>query len=126
MNWEMATRLGGPWVYWEHGFWAVVGFLAVCCLMLLGCAAIAGAPYAPKEHRAEFVFGVALWIGAGLLLQVVPCAKNGLQVVPMPPWQYTGLAKAVSFACWLCLLGGCILAFTSNKKDLSRCAHRSC
>ena len=38
--------------------------------------------------------------------------------MPLPPWDYIGLAKAVSFACWLCLLGGCVRAFTSNKKDL--------
>ena len=30
---QINTKIGMPWIYWEHGYLAVVGFLAVCVLI---------------------------------------------------------------------------------------------
>ncbi len=116
------TRVGWPCTYWEHGFWVVVGFLAICALILLGIVAVFAATDAPEVEgrRAGFVCGVALWVGAGLLLQAMPHATAGLQFVPLLPWHYAGcMGRIVSSVCWLCLAVGFLLAFSTDKKDLA-------
>ncbi len=98
------TRIGWPWVYWEHGFLAVVGFLVVCILVFFGFAAIAAST--DGDHDALRA-GVMLWLLAGLLLQALPHAATGIQFLPLMPWSYSDwLPRIISAACWLTLLVG--------------------
>lgn len=114
------TRIGGPWVYWEHGFWPVLGFLAVCGLIFLGLGLICGFTGDPSDNPDPGMLKGAIFflVLAGLLLQALPHATNGLQFIPLPPWHYTGwIAMIISSVCWLCLGFACLLIISSVKDD---------
>lgn len=117
---NMNTRIGWPWNYWGHGSWAVVGFLAVCCLVFLGYQAVC----AKKHGRRNALGAVVLWLVAGVLLQTLPHAASGLQFVPLPPWDYDGwIAKIVSVACWLTLGFGWLVLSSPEKEDREGAAY---
>ena len=83
------TRIGWPWDYWHCGFWAVIGFLAVIGLILVGLAGVV-ASLDPEDGDGGMVVGfVVVLLVAGLLLQALPHTKSGVQFVPLPPWHYT-------------------------------------
>jgi hypothetical protein len=110
----MNTKIGMPWTYWENGFWAVVGFFAVCVLIFIGfCGIIAG-----EEHSGNLIAGIIFWLVAGLLLQALPHTENGIQFVPLPPWYYASwTAWIISIACWIALIIGWHANFSSVRAD---------
>jgi hypothetical protein len=111
---QINTKIGMPWTYWENGFWAVVGLLAVCVLIFIGlCGIIAG-----EDHSGNLIAGIIIWIVAGLLLQALPHTESGIQFIPLPPWCYVGwIAWSISIACWIALIFGWHINFSSVKAD---------
>ena len=107
---SMNTKIGWPSVYWEHGFLAIVGYLAVCALFLLGVLMVLVSD--KKEFSEAYFLAITFWLGAGFLLQLLPQVDGGIQLIPLPPWYYSGwIAWIISAACWLCIVIGylCIL-----------------
>jgi len=112
---QINTKIGMPWIYWEQGILAVVGFLAVCVLIFLGFCVILAIQ---EDNIGDFVVGIILWIVAGLLLQALPHTESGIQFIPFPPWYYSGwIAWIISAACWLAMILGCQLGFCSRNVD---------
>ena len=111
---QINTKIGMPWIYWQEGYWTVVGFFAVCVLIFIGfCGIIAG-----EDHSGNLVAGIIIWIIAGLLLQALPHTESGIQYVPLPPWYYQSqVAWIISIACWLALIFGWHINFSSVKAD---------
>jgi hypothetical protein len=103
-----------PWIYWQEGYWTVVGFSAVCVLIFIGfCGIIAG-----EEHSGNLIAGIIIWIVAGLLLQALPHTESGIQIVPLPPWRYQSqIAWIISIACWIALIIGWHANFSSLRVD---------
>jgi hypothetical protein len=110
----MNTKIGMPWIYWQEGYWTDVGLMAVCVLIFIGfCGIIAG-----EDHSGNLIAGIIIWILAGLLLQALPHTESGIQFVPLPPWYYAGwTAWIISTACWLAIILGCLISFSSVKAD---------
>jgi hypothetical protein len=111
---QVNTKIGMPWVYWEHGFLALVGFLAVCVLIFYGLCFVIG----PEQAPGEILAGVMFWLVAGFLLQALPYNNSGIQFVPLPPWYYSSwMPWIVSVTCWLALIIGWGLNCSSTKAD---------
>jgi hypothetical protein len=112
---QINTKIGWPSVYWEHGFLAVAGLLAVCFLIFFG---FCGIYELQKEDDGGFIVGIIIWIVAALVLQMLPNTESGIQFVPLPPWYYASwTAWIISTACWLAIILGCLLGFSSTKAD---------
>ena len=110
----MNTRIGWPWEYVGQGVGPVFGLLAVCFLILVGFAALAAGT---KDHSA-ILGGLAVWLVAGFLLQGLPHTASGIQVIPLPPWFYSGwIPRIFSAVCWIALILGCLAALSSNEND---------
>ena len=111
---QINTKIGMPWTYWEHSYLAVVGLLVVCVLIFIGfCVMIAA-----EEEIGVFLVGIIIWLVAALVLQMLPNTESGIQFVPLPPWYYSSwIAWIISAACWLAIILGCVLGFSSVKAD---------
>jgi hypothetical protein len=97
------TRIGGPSEYSQHGAWTVVGFLVLLGLILIGVVGTVAS--LSKPDRGEIVVAAMFLVVAGLLLQTLPHAANGVQFVPLFPWHYAGVTpRIMSAACWLCMI----------------------
>ena len=79
------------------------------------CGIIAG-----EEHPGPLITGIIFWLVAGLLLQALPHTESGIQFVPLPPWYYQSqIAWIISIACWIALIFGWHINFSSVKADRS-------
>jgi hypothetical protein len=108
-----------PWVYWEHGLFAVAGGLVVCFVVLLGMASLTLSTEEHngyQDHLIPWFWGILAWIGAWLLLQALPHTTSGIQFIPLFPWFYDGwVSRMLSFVCWFCMITSCICALSSVK-----------
>lgn len=111
---QINTKIGMPWDYWEHGYLAIVGFLAVYVLIFYGlCFVITG-----SDAPGTLLAGIIFWLVAGFLLQALPHTESGIQFVPLPPWYYVGwIAWIISIACWLALTIGLSFNYSSIEAD---------
>jgi len=110
------SRLAGPGFYWSQNGGALLGFLAICALVLIAImilvlaidnCSIGG----PKVYRetcggSVLLLGV-VWGVAVLVLQAMPTSTEGIAVIPLLPWSCSGWAGALaSLALWAILFTG--------------------
>ena len=90
-----------PWLTELRGVGiGVVGcYLAVVALVVAAIALMIG--NLGRERGGPLLGIVAMLIGAAVLLQFLPHAESGLQVLPLPPWTYGGwLPFSISMIGW--------------------------
>jgi len=114
------TRIGWPWEYWHQGWWPILGWLAVCILVLIGFAAILASSEEKKVCQQPFFAGLAAWFLAALLLQTLPEVHGGVQFVPRFPWGYGGwFATTLSTMVWLLIaLGVAPMCFPTPEAEV--------
>ena len=106
------TRIGSPMEYGQHGCLPVVGFLIICLFILVAFSASVG-----KRNPTSYRIGIVIWLLTGLVLQALPHTAGGIQVIPLPPWSYTGwIARIISTACWLMFVIGILDSLSPVKE----------
>ena len=109
---QINTKIGWPSVYWEQGFVTVVELLVVCFLFFLSLLGVISG----EEHPGYLITGIVIWLVAVFLLQSLPHAEKGIQIVPVPPWYYASqIAWIISTASWSILILGCLVNLSIMK-----------
>lgn len=115
---QVNTKIGMPWVYWDQGYLAVLGFLGVCVLVVATIVAFFDATNRnanDPEIDSAVNAGVILLVGGGFLLQALPYSESGIQFLPLPPWYYVSwTARIISIACWLATTLGFLFIFSKE------------
>jgi hypothetical protein len=114
------TRIGWPWSYWEHGILPTIGCFGIGFMVFIGIlfATCSFLNDSKPDQVAALLSGFGILVIASLLLQLLPHTITGIQIVPLPPWNYSGgMPWIISTAILACLVFGCCLAIRSNTRD---------
>lgn len=111
------TKLGWPAVEWHGGFWSILGFLFVS-MLLAGAIRLAIKTANQTSNSRDAIAGIViLLVVAAVVLQMLPTASNGFQVIPLAPWTYAGwFSFLISAAVWLLVVVS-VMAASSNSPD---------
>lgn len=114
---DVNTALGWPSDGWGDNFFFVVGFLFAIA-MLAGAVRLAFVTSNKTSRSHEAIAGiVSMLLSASVLLQLLPAADAGLQLIPLAPWSYVGwFSTVLSVIVWLVLLIA-IFAASSESPD---------
>ena len=106
------TRIGFPSLYWGHGVLVFAGYVAV--VLTFGAAVFVMLDWViqdPPDDKSDDQFKAIqkenaglvciLFVAGGALLQALPRADKGLQVVPVVPWAFpAGFAFLTAVLSW--------------------------
>lgn len=96
------TKIPWPSQMRGVGGWTVGCYFAVVALVVVAVALMVG--NLGRQQGGPLLTVVALLIGAAVLLQLLPHAESGLQVLPLPPWAYGGwLPVGISLLLWMAI-----------------------
>ncbi len=101
--WSINTHLNWPTFYWSQGWVSFVVFFLVCgCLVM---AITTSLNHLVKETPTTTMLFWPMLITAAVLMQFLPRASYGIQVLPSFPWDYWGnwISFCFSLVAWLCL-----------------------
>ena len=108
------SKIGWPTQLKGASSWTVACYLAVWGLVL---AAIALMIDNLKRNEGGPLLSIIAMLGtAAVLLQFLPHAESGAQLIPLSPWAYAGWeAFFVSLVCWTVILGAVFVVFVQSQ-----------
>jgi multisubunit Na+/H+ antiporter MnhC subunit len=105
------TKIGSPSTYSAHGSLAFLGYVAVCSLV--GAAVVLMLATVGRKTGGPLVPILGLLVAAAVILQALPQAESGFQVIPQLPWQCSGFFSALaSILGWAGILLAALIAAT--------------
>ena len=105
------TAIGFPSTYTVHGPLAFLGYIAVC--LLVGAAVVLMMMTVGRKTGGHLLPTIVLLVAAAVILQTLPQAESGFQVMPQLPWHCSGVFSTLaSILCWAGILLAVLIAVT--------------